>query len=131
LPELFTLEATPAEGKTVWDLESALKEEIAKLQIKLVDNAELQRIKAQVLAKAVYERDSGFYQAMQLGMLETVGLGWKKVDEYVDKVNQVTAEQVRDVARKYLIEDKLSVAYLEPLPITGHITETKIEKGVR
>ncbi len=131
LPQLFTLEATPAEGKNVWDLESALKDEIGKLQIKLVDNEELQRIKAQVLAKAVYERDSGFYQAMQLGMLETVGLGWQKVDEYVDKVNQVTAEQVRDVARKYLIEDKLSVAYLEPLPITGHVSETKIEKGVR
>lgn len=131
LPELFTLEATPAEGKTVWDLEIALKDEITKLQIKLVDDDELQRIKAQVLAKAVYERDSGFYQAMQLGMLETVGLGWKKADEYVDKVNQVTAEQVREVARKYLIEDKLSVAYLEPLPITGHITETKTEKGVR
>ncbi|MDD4906442.1 MAG: insulinase family protein, partial [Methylobacter tundripaludum] len=46
-------------------------------------------------------------------------------------VNQVTAEQVRDVARKYLIEDKLSVAYLEPLPITGNITETKTTKGVR
>jgi zinc protease len=131
LPEVLTLEATPAEGKTVWDLESALKGEIAKLQMKLVDNEELQRIKAQVLAKDVYERDSNFYQAMQLGTLETVGLGWKKVDEYVDKVNQVTAEQVRDVARKYLIEDRLSVAYLEPLPITGHITETKTEKGVR
>ena len=131
LPELFTLEATPAEGKTVWDLEIALKNEMTKLQIKLVDNDELQRIKAQVLAKAVYERDSGFYQAMQLGMLETVGLGWKKADEYVDKINQVSAEQVRDVARKYLIEDKLTVAYLEPLPISGHITETKIEKGVR
>jgi zinc protease len=131
LSGLFTLEATPAEGKTVWNLESALKDEITKLQINLVDNDELQRIKAQVLAKAVYERDSNFYQAMQLGMLETVGLGWKVVDEYVDKVNQVTAEQVREVARKYLVEDKLSVAYLEPLPITGHITETKIQKGVR
>ncbi len=131
LPELFTLEATPAEGKTVWNLESALKDEITKLQIHLVDKEELQRIKAQVLAKAVYERDSGFYQAMQLGMLETVGLGWKKVDEYVEKVNQVSAEQVRDVARKYLIEDKLSVAYLEPLPISGNITETKTTKGVR
>ncbi|MGZ5029999.1 MAG: M16 family metallopeptidase [Methylobacter sp.] len=131
LPEVLTLEATPAEGKTVWDLESALKEEIAKLQMKLVDNEELQRIKAQVLAKDVYEKDSNFYQAMELGTLETVGLGWKKVDEYVNKVNQVTAEQVRDVARKYLIEDRLSVAYLEPLPITGHITDTKTEKGVR
>lgn len=131
LPELFTLEATPAEGKTVWDLENALKDEITRLQIKLVDDDELQRIKAQVLAKAVYERDSGFYQAMQLGMLETVGLGWKVADEYVEKVSRVTAEQVRDVARKYLVEDKLSVAYLEPLPITGNITETKTTKGVR
>jgi zinc protease len=131
LSDLFTLEATPAEGKNVWELESALKDEIAKLQMNLVDSEELQRIKAQVLAKDVYERDSNFYQAMQLGMLETVGLGWKKADEYVDKVNRVTAEQVREVARKYLIEDRLSVAYLEPLPITGHITETKTEKGVR
>jgi len=117
LSDLFQLEATPAEGKTVADLETALKEEIVKLQSELVNSDELQRIKAQVMASAVYERDSNFYQAMQLGMLETVGLGWQKEDQYVDKVSQVTAEQVRDVARKYLVEDHLTVAYLEPLPI--------------
>lgn len=117
LPTLFELEATPAEGKTVWELESALKNEISELQTALISPEELQRIKAQVLAGAVYERDSNFYQAMQLGTLETVGLGWKKVDEYVDKVNKVTAQQVRDVARKYLLDDHLSVAYLEPQPI--------------
>ncbi|CAA9890444.1 Processing peptidase [Candidatus Methylobacter favarea] len=114
LSNVFELEATPAEGKTVWDMEAALKDEIAKLQQKLISSDELQRIKAQVLANDVYERDSNFYQAMQLGILETVGLGWQKVDEYVDKVNQVTAEQVRDVARKYLVKDHLSIAYLEP-----------------
>jgi zinc protease len=70
-----------------------------------------------VSANAIYERDSNFYQAMQLGMLETIGLGWQKADEYVEKVNQVTAEQVLKVARKYLIEDHLNVAYLEPQPI--------------
>lgn len=117
LSDLFELEATPAEGKTVQDLEVALKAEVAKLQDKVVDSEELQRIKAQVLASAVYERDSNFYQAMQLGTLETAGLGWQKADEYVAKVNQVTAEQVRDVARKYLVEDHLNIAYLEPQPI--------------
>jgi zinc protease len=117
LPSLFELEATPAEGKTVAELEVALKAEITKLQDELVSMDELQRIKAQVLASAVYERDSNFYQAMQLGTLETVGLGWQKADEYVTKVNQVTAEQVRDVAKKYLIEDHLSIAYLDPQPI--------------
>lgn len=131
LSGLFTLDATPAAGKTVWDLEAALKNEITDLQIKLVDTVELQRIKAQVLAAAVYERDSNFYQAMQLGMLETVGLGWQKADDYVTKVNKVTAEQVRDVARKYLLEDKLSVAYLEPLPINESASEPNTQKGAK
>ncbi len=114
LDDLFELEGTPAEGKTVWDVEAALKDEIAKLQTKLIEPAELQRIKAQVLASEVFQRDSNFYQSMQLGMLETVGLGWQKVSDYAPKLNQVTAEQVRNVARKYLIDDHLNIAYLEP-----------------
>lgn len=126
LSDLFQLEATPAEGKTLADMEKALKAEIVKLQTTLVSTEELQRIKAQVLAGKVFERDSNFYQAMQLGMMETVGLGWQKADEYVDKVNQVTAAQVQQVALKYLIDDHLNIAYLEPLPIN---TTTSAKKG--
>ena len=117
LASLFMLDATPAEGQTVETVEKALLDEIDLLRLQMVKPEELQRIKAQVLANAIYERDSNFYQAMQLGMLETVGIGWEKVDEYVDKVNQVTAEQVRDVARKYLIEENLNIAVLDPQPI--------------
>jgi zinc protease len=127
LPALFELEATPAEGKTLVELETALKNEVSKLQTDLIKDDELQRIKAQVLASAVYERDSNFYQAMQLGMLETVGLGWQKADDYVGKVSQVSAEQVRDVARKYLTDDHLTIAYLEPQPIH----ENADSKGAR
>ena len=119
LDNLFELEGTPAEGKTFWDVEAAFKQEIMQLQTKLVEPAELERIKAQVLASEVYQRDSNFYQAMQLGMLETVGLGWQKAGEYVEKINHVTAEQVRNVARKYLIDDHLNVAYLEPQKINS------------
>lgn len=114
LSDLFTLDATPAQGKTVEELEAALKQEVNALKKDLVNPDELKRIKAQVLAGAIYERDSMFYQGMQLGMHETVGLGWQKADEYVANVNQVTAEQVREVANKYLVDDHLSVAYLEP-----------------
>ena len=117
LSNLFELEATPAEGKTVADLEAALKGEIKKLQEELISNDELQRIKAQVLATDIYQKDSGFYQAMEIGTLETAGLGWQKADEYVPKINQVTAEQVREVAKKYLVDDHLTIAYLEPQAI--------------
>lgn len=117
LSELFMLQATPAEGTTVEELEKALKQEIKRLQEELVDAQELKRVKAQVLANNIYEKDSNFYQAMQLGMLETVGIGWQKADEYVDKISQITAQQVREVTRKYLLEDHLNIAYLDPQPI--------------
>ena len=117
LSNLFELEATPAEGKTVVDLEVALKAEVKKLQQDLINDDELQRIKAQVLATDIYQKDSGFYQAMEIGTLETAGLGWQKADEYVPKINQVSAEQVREVAKKYLVDDHLTIAYLEPQAI--------------
>lgn len=117
LPSLFVVEGTPVKEKTVEQLELAFKAEIRQLQEEPVDEDELGRVKAQVLANAVYERDSGFYQAMQLGMLETVGIGWQKMDEYVERINSVTPRQIQVVARKYLVDNHLSVAYLHPLPI--------------
>ncbi|MCK5870257.1 MAG: insulinase family protein, partial [Methyloprofundus sp.] len=84
------------------------------LQREPVSAKELARVKAQVMASSVYEQDSLFYQAMKLGMAETVGLGWQKSEQFRDKINQVTAEQVRRVADKYLVESQLSIAYLEP-----------------
>lgn len=117
LPSLFTLSATPAQGESMEQVEQALNGEIKALQDKPASEAELDRVKAQVSANAVYERDSFFYQAMQVGLLETVGLGWQKMDEYVDRVNSVTARQVQFVARKYLTDVNRNVAYLEPLPL--------------
>ena len=124
MSDMFELEATPAEGRTVIELEAALKNEIKKLQQTLISKEELQRIKAQVLASDIFQKDSGFYQAMEIGTLETVGLGWQKANDYVANINKVTAEQVREVAQKYLVEDHLSIAYLEPQTINSS-AETK------
>ncbi len=117
LPDLFLLDGTPAQGHTVADLEQALRKQIKRLQDEKVSDAELARIKAQVVASEVYGRDSTMGQAMQIGTLETVGLDWRLIDDYVTKVSAVTAEQVQQVARKYLIDDHLTVAVLDPLPI--------------
>lgn len=117
LSNLFTLEGTPVQGKSVAELEAALLDEVRRLRDEPISAEELQRVKAQVSASHVYQLDSIMYQAMQIGTAETVGLGWKKVGEYVDKVNAVTAEQVQSVARKYLVDDHLTIAHLEPLPL--------------
>lgn len=129
LSTLFNLEAIPAKGQTLEGLEAALRAQIDLLKREPVSSDELARIKAQVLANAIYERDSVFYQAMQIGMAETVGLGWQKVDEYVDRVKAVTAEQVMTVAQKYLIDDRLSVAWLEPVEIESPQERVIQEEG--
>lgn len=115
--ELFTFSGTPSKGKSVADLEEAIKKEIKKIKDTRVSQEELDRVKAQVVANKVYERDSVFYQAMNIGMLETIGLDWRVGEQYPDKINAVTAEQVQAVAKKYFIDDKLTVAELIPLPI--------------
>ena len=118
LDQLFTLDGTPAQGHTMQELETALREQVKKVRDEVVTADELERVKAQVIASKVYERDSSFYQAMQIGMLETVGLPWKLADEYLDRIKAVTPEQVQQVAQKYLIDDTLTVAVLDPLPLT-------------
>lgn len=114
---LLLLDGTPSPGQTVADLEQALRTEVRKLQEEPVTQAELERVKAQVVAAEVYERDSVFYQAMKIGVAETVGLGHEILDRYVERIQAVTAEQVQAVARKYLVEDRLTVAQLDPQPM--------------
>jgi len=62
-------------------------------------------------------------------MLDSIGLPWHIKDDYVKKVLAVTAEQVQQVAKKYLVDERLTVAVLEPLPIEGSSTE-KIKTAV-
>jgi len=74
----------------------------------------LQRVKAQVTAAQVYARDSVYYQALRIGMLQTIGLPYDSSDLQVKKLQEVSAAQVREVARKYLVDDNLTVAVLDP-----------------
>jgi len=117
LETLFLLSGTPATGHTIADLEKALLEQVKRMRDKPATAKELDRVKAQIRAGKVYEQDSIFYQAMQIGILETVGLSWKDADTYLERIEAVTADQVQAVARKYLLAERLTVAELVPQPI--------------
>lgn len=116
-PGTFLIDVTPVAGKTAEQLESAIREELKKIITEGITEEELTRVKAQVVADEVFRRDSMFYQAMQIGQLETAGLPYDSMDKIVEKLKQVTAEQVQNAAKKYLIEDSLTVATLDPQPL--------------
>jgi zinc protease len=128
-PDLFSLSGTPAEGRTVAQLEEALRAQVKRVREQPVSEAELRRIKAQVVAADVYGRDSVFNLAMQIGRLAAVGLDIRLLDRYVERIDAVTAEQVRVVARKYLRDDNVTVAVLDPLPIAKGQRRSPVRTG--
>lgn len=131
LETLFTFSGVPTQGHSVQDLEKAIIGQIQAIKDKGVEPAELARAKTLLRAAKVYERDSVFYQAMQLGTLATLGLDWRLSDSYLKEIEKVTSEQVQAAAQKYLIEDQLTVALLEPQPLGANqrITEDQPHTG--
>ncbi|MBS1191053.1 MAG: insulinase family protein [Rhodocyclaceae bacterium] len=118
-PGMFVLHGSPSEGKTVAELETALRREIARIQKDGVSESELKRAKAQVVAAQVYKRDSMFAQAMEIGQMEATGLSYKDIDLMIERLQQITGPQVQAVAKKYFGDDTLTVGVLDPQPLDG------------
>ena len=56
---------------------------------------------------------------MELGELESSGLSFRDADRIPERFKAITAEQVQSVAAKYLVDDGLTVAVLDPQPLGG------------
>ena len=127
---LFSVAGTPAEGRTVNDLEAALRAEIARVANEGVSAGELERVKTQTIAAQVYKRDSMMAQALEIGRLEAAGIRWRDIDTLLDKIRSVTAEEVQAVARKYFGDATLTVAVLDPQPLPQPSPSGAAQKSV-
>ena len=116
-PQLFTLEGVPAPGKTAAQVETALREQVARVASEGVSEAELNRVKTQWVASAVYKRDSVFNQGRELGVRWVQGLPLDADEQLIARLRAVTAEQVKAVASRYFGDDQLTVAVLLPQPL--------------
>ncbi len=113
-PVQFTLSGTPAAGRSVGELESALRAEVALVANDGVTEDELARIKTQYVAERIYGRDSLFGQVMEIGMLEMTGFSHQDEDRLLGRLRSVTPEQVKAVAARYFGDDGLTVVTLDP-----------------
>ena len=118
-PGLFIVSGVPTAGVSIAQLEQALRRELMKVVTDGITNDELKRVKAQVVSAQVFQRDSIFFQANQIGSLEIAGYPHAAIDLMIEKFKQITPEQVQAVAKKYLIDDSLTIAVLDPQPLNG------------
>jgi len=113
----FVMDGQPAEGKSVAELEAALRGEIKRIQDDGITPEELQRVKTQLVAAQTYKRDSLMAQAMEIGSTEGAGLSWRDIDLLVEKIRGVSAAEVQAVAKKYFVDEHLTVGVLDPQPV--------------
>ena len=109
----FSLFAVPSDGD-VGAVESALRAQIQRLQDELISDEALERARSQLLADHLFELDSVFYQAMQIGMLESTGAGWETLDAFEQNIRALTAEDLQAAAQRYLRAEQLTVGVMLP-----------------
>jgi zinc protease len=71
-------------------------------------------VQAQVIAQLVYARDSITEQATGIGRLESVGLSWRLLDEELDALRAVSAEDIQAAARRLFQRERLTLAQILP-----------------
>lgn len=113
-PELFLIGATMAKGKTVEQAQGSIRKALEELKQKGILESELKRIKVRILSDQIYKRDSIFGQAMEIGSTEMAGFSWKDINYMLEKMQTITPEQVQAVAKKYLVDEGLTIAVLDP-----------------
>lgn len=110
-PTLLTVRAEIRPGHTLADVESAIRDEIARLQDRPPSDEELARAKRLIRARFVLEHDTSANRAVTLGLYETIHTH-RFLADYFARIDEVSAEQVRAAAGEYLNSDNLTVGHL-------------------
>ena len=130
-PQMFTLAGIPAPGKTVQQVESALRAQVDRIAREGVQEAELQRVKTQWIASEVYKLDSVFSQARELGAFWAIGFEPDAGERIMRRLREVTPAQVQSVAARYFSDDQLTAGVLHPLPLDPQRKPRTPPAGVR
>ena len=94
-------------------LENVLVDEVEKLKTETVSPRELQRIKKLNQRDFLDRMRSNESLAGTLASLE-VQVGWRYLTNYLKRINAVTPEDIRAVARKYIHTNYKTTAYVIP-----------------
>lgn len=105
------------EPKNVQICLEGFKTEIDKLKENLVSEEELSNAKNNVIGKQQFVTETNAQQANLLAYYGIMGLGFDFQDKIIEKIKEVTPEQIQDCANKYFggkCEDKSVVSILRP-----------------
>ena len=121
-PGLFIFSVQPRAGVDTLDCEKALFDELSKVAVNSVSDAELAKAKNIILADFYRQVQTINGRGNAIGTYEIFFGDYKRLFNAAEEVNKVTAADIQRVAKDYLGENNRTVATLIP-----EITETPEE----
>ncbi len=114
----FMISVSPKPGVEFSQIEQVIDRVIADASRNLVRAEDLDRVKTQLIAEAIYAQDNQATLARWYGGALTTGLSIADIRSWPDRIRAVTAEQVRDAAQKWLDKKRSVTGYLikDPTP---------------
>jgi predicted Zn-dependent peptidase len=113
-PSLFRVVAVSRPGVKIEDLEKAVDDEIAAVQKDGITDAELAKVRTQILRQQIQTRSSSLFLAIQIGTYAVNFNDPNLINTAYDKLAAVTADQVKQAAQKYLVPAHRAVVITMP-----------------
>jgi zinc protease len=105
-------------------VEQVIDSVIAEVAHNPATSEDLERVKTQLIAEAIYAQDNQATMARWYGGALTTGLSIDDIRSWPDRIRAVTAEQVREAAQKWLDKKRSVTGYL----IKDTLAATREEK---
>jgi predicted Zn-dependent peptidase len=112
-PNLFLFFAVPTPGHTALEMAEPIRAEIERLKTEDVSADELQSVKTRAKAGLLRRLDSNGGLALQLAQYQVQSGDWRELFREVDKIDKVTAADVRRIANATFTPNNRTVAMLE------------------
>jgi zinc protease len=111
-PTQFMISVSPKPGVEFAAVEQVVDSVISDVGQNAVRAEDLERVKTQLIAEAIYAQDNQATLARWYGAALTTGLSIEDIRSWPDRIRAVTAEQVRAAAQKWLDKKRSVTGYL-------------------
>jgi zinc protease len=108
----FVIAASPKPGVDFAQIEQVFDSVIADVAQNPVRAEDLERVKTQLIAEAIYAQDNQATLARWYGAALTSGLSVEDIRNWPDRIRAVTADQIREAAQKWLDKKRSVTGYL-------------------
>jgi zinc protease len=111
-PSQFSISVSPKSGVEFAQIEQVIDRVIADAIQNPAKAEDLERVKTQLIAEAIYAQDNQATLARWYGGALTTGLSIDDIRSWPERIRAVTAAQVREAAQKWLDKKRSVTGYL-------------------